>query len=30
MFLSPDSEYSKFTFKVALALATGLLMAGLL
>lgn len=30
MFPLPHSEYSKFTFKVMLALSTGLLMAGLL
>ena len=30
MFQFPNSEYSKFTFKVVLALVTGLLMAGLL
>jgi hypothetical protein len=30
MFPLPDSEFSRFTFKVVLALVTGLLMAGLL
>jgi hypothetical protein len=30
MFKVPNSEYSQFTFKVMLALVTGLLMAGLL
>jgi len=30
MFRLPDSDYSRFTFKVVLALITGLVMAGLL